>query len=138
MTTAQDIIKSHTTQDPSSIYWALAARLSPFVVGLLFSVVGLAVVGAAAPALVLVFRRQDPFVSHHVISELSNQAVFWGAIGVGTIVGAMTCGLGYLVVVPALLLLFVVGLPFWIISLNEAYHGRTYQYPWLTSLLSRT
>lgn len=123
-------------QTPSSEErnWALVAHLGALVTAWF-------AFGFIAPLLTLLLRgTTSPFVRRHSIASLNFQLsmLIYSVVGgiLLLVVGILTLGLAWLVLIPLLLVLLLFLLAFVIIGSIRALNGRDYTYPLALPLLS--
>lgn len=112
------------TQDDKT--WALAAHIGSLVAAYI-------ALGFLAPLLVMVMKKDRPFVRRHAVESLNFQISLLIYFVVGTVVmvvvALLTFGLGLLLLVPVALVLGLLALLFIILATIKASNGEDYRYP---------
>ena len=119
------------TQDDKT--WALAAHIGSLVAAYI-------ALGFLAPLLVMVMKKDRPFVRRHAVESLNFQISLLIYFVVGTVVmvvvALLTFGLGLLLLVPVVLVLGLLALLFIILATIKASNGEDYRYPLTLRLVS--
>ena len=106
--------------------WALAAHIGSLVAAYI-------ALGFLAPLLVMVMKKDRPFVRRHAVESLNFQISLLIYFAVGTVimlvVALLTFGVGLLLLVPVALVLGLLALLFIILATVKASNGEDYRYP---------
>ena len=112
------------TQDDKT--WALAAHIGSLVAAYI-------ALGFLAPLLVMVLKKDRPFVRRHAVESLNFQIslLIYFAVGVVVmvVIAVLTFGLGLILLVPVALVLGLLALLFIILATIKASNGEDYRYP---------
>lgn len=106
--------------------WALAAHIGTLVAAFI-------ALGFLAPLLIMLAKRDSPFIRRHAVESLNFQISLLIYFVVGTVVmfvvALLTFGVGLFVLVPVALVLGLVALVLIIIATIKASNGEDYRYP---------
>ncbi len=111
--------------------WAMLAHLSPFAAALLgIATGGTVFLGALGPLIIfLVLKDRGVFVRRQAAEALNFQIVFTIVYLAGILLGLVTLGIGFLLVVPVLVIVGIAVAVFQIIGAVKANQGIDYRYP---------
>jgi len=119
------------TQDDKT--WALAAHIGSLVAAYI-------ALGFLAPLLVMVMKKDRPYVRRHAVESLNFQIslLIYFAVGavVMVVVAVLTFGVGLLLLLPVALVLGLLALLFIIMATIKASNGEEYRYPLTLRLVS--
>lgn len=106
--------------------WALAAHIGSLVAAYV-------ALGFLAPLIIMLARKDTPFVRRHAVESLNFQISLLIYFVVGTVimlvVALVTFGIGLLVLLPVALVLGVVALVLIIMATIKASNGEEFRYP---------
>ena len=106
--------------------WALAAHIGTLVAAYL-------ALGFLAPLIIMLAKKDSPFVRRHAVESLNFQISLLIYFVVGTIlmfvVALLTFGIGLVILVPVALVLGVVALVLIIMATIKASNGEEFRYP---------
>ncbi len=106
--------------------WALAAHIGTLVAAYL-------ALGFLAPLIIMLAKKDSPFVRRHAVESLNFQISLLIYFVVGTVlmfvVALLTFGIGLVVLVPVALVLGIVALVLIIMATIKASNGEEYRYP---------
>ena len=106
--------------------WALAAHIGTLVAAYI-------ALGFLAPLIIMLAKKDSPFVRRHAVESLNFQISLLIYFVVGTVVmfvvALLTFGIGLVVLVPAALVLGIAALVLIIMATIKASNGEEFRYP---------